>query len=145
MRNFWGADVPGAVDVYLPTGGFFATLAVDGRAVTLAPRAAIREMMRAQALAAWQARPVQGKIALLGRAVYTPCLDIRALAAWELSGSLSEFNVRYNLSPGRTFGSSDFRTLYLMLLDTSFNIDINAKDNDGRTVCRWTIFCFRGK
>ena len=41
-----------------------------------------------------------------------------------LSGSLSEFTFicRYNLSPRPTFGNSDFRTLYLMLLDTFFNI-----------------------
>ena len=65
-------------DIMLPTGGLFAHLIIGGRMVTGQPAVAIRELFRDQAEVEWRSKPVQGRVAVLSRHVFTDALDIRS-------------------------------------------------------------------
>ena len=64
--------------VAMPSGGFFAGLSIRGRSVTRSALRAVRSEVREQALALWKTKPVQGKVALMHRALFLPCLDVAA-------------------------------------------------------------------
>ena len=68
-------------DVFVPTGGLFAFASFQGRAVTSPVREAVRGLLREEAAHQWRNRPVQGKLARLGNAVYLPCLHPRLYTA----------------------------------------------------------------
>ena len=61
--------------VLLPSGGTFAFLSIQRTMVTSPARAAVRALLRQQALSEWQRRPVQGKLASLQQRVFTASLD----------------------------------------------------------------------
>ncbi|CAE7204856.1 unnamed protein product [Symbiodinium sp. CCMP2592] len=64
-------------DVRYPTGGFFAFLVMDGRAIGNPIRKVVRKQLRIQASAQWAQRRVQGHVATQAQDIFGPTLDMR--------------------------------------------------------------------
>jgi hypothetical protein len=65
--------LPPPKDVRYPTGGFFAAMVRSGSLFAEAPR----HILRREALAKWQLRPVQGKLATAYRTSHMRSMDLR--------------------------------------------------------------------
>ena len=64
-------------DVLYPTGGFFAFLVTDGKAIGSPIRKVVRALLRTQASQQWKQRKVQGHVATQAHEVFGPALDMR--------------------------------------------------------------------
>lgn len=69
------------LNIRIPTGGPVVYATIDGYMVTKHISDVVRERLREQAVQAWRARPVQGKVATCRGRLFGPTMDIKAYTA----------------------------------------------------------------